>query len=436
MHRLANAGVINVMLGTLNYVDTRLTDHGKRVSYMVYQMLKDDGRFTEEQLRDICMLAMLHDIGAYKTEEIDRMIEYETIEIWDHSIWGYLFLLHFSPLDYLAPAILFHHVDLLNIPRDLDPLHLELAQIINICDRADTFVVASGREYSVYISMLNATRGRRYSADIVDRFLRVHPKPLSDGEINADRDYYHIMQEVPYSHEANEAFLLMNVLSIDFRSPNTATHTVTTGAFSRQLALRMGMDPHAIEQITTGALLHDLGKTGIPIEILEHPGKLSPQAMQVMKRHVVMTELILGGNIEEATLNIAVRHHEKLDGSGYPRGLSEGQLSKAERIVSIADIVSALYEARSYKQSYPKERVLGILHQMVEEGLIDEEITGILETHFDEIAADVEKERDPILQHYASLQDSFQALKAKYDPHQGSEKNKRFEHDDGYTHLR
>ena len=68
-------------------------------------------------------------------------------------------------------------------------------------------------------------------------------------------------------------------------------------------------------------MLHDLGKIGIPSEILEFPGKLSPQAMNVMRTHVDLTEIILGDSVTRKVKDIALRHHEKLDGSGYPRGL-------------------------------------------------------------------------------------------------------------------
>ncbi len=78
--------------------------------------------------------------------------------------------------------------------------------------------------------------------------------------------------------------------------------------------------------------------------------------MKIMRSHVSITEDILGGTIAPDITKIAVRHHEKLDGSGYPRGLTEKELSMEEQVVAIADIVSALLGTRSYKEAYSKIR--------------------------------------------------------------------------------
>lgn len=438
MQQVSSASVVNILRNTLNYVDTRLTDHGRRVSYLVYRMLLKQDKWSPAQLRDMCMLAMLHDIGAYKTEEISQMIRFETEEVWDHSIWGYLFLLHFSPLADLSPAILYHHADYDSIPlEEVEPLCVDLAQIINITDRADTYEFLeeehSRKELFVFFDSLRDTR---YRSDIVDLFQSVHTQELEPGDIDADMGYFHVMHETPFDQAAIDAYLQMDILSIDFRSQNTATHTITTSACSRELARLMGLDSTVMQQISTGALLHDLGKTGIPVEILEFPGRLSAQAMRIMKRHVIMTESILSGNVDESTLHIAVRHHEKLDGTGYPRGLQADDLTTGDRIVAVSDIFSALYEQRSYKRHYPKERILGILNQMAEDGLVDKTVVQAVNTHFDELAEKIESVRDPIAKKYAVLQSAFDDYKLRFDPKNAKSTRKpRHPHDDQYSHL-
>ena len=88
---VGNKDLINIARRAFNLVDPRLIGHGARVSYLVFQMLKEDGTYTPSEMRNLLILAALHDIGAYKTEEIDRMVEFETKEVWNHSIYGYLF---------------------------------------------------------------------------------------------------------------------------------------------------------------------------------------------------------------------------------------------------------------------------------------------------------------------------------------------------------
>ena len=174
------------------------------------------------------------------------------------------------------------------------------------------------------------------------------------------------------------------------------------------------MSDDQVQRIYYGALLHDLGKIGIPVEILEFPGKLSPQAMKIMRSHVSITEDILGGTIAPDITKIAVRHHEKLDGSGYPRGLTEKELSMEEQVVAIADIVSALLGTRSYKEAYSKDKTLSILQEQAETGKINREIVSILEEHFDEILAEVATNCSPILHTYYGLQQEYEGLLEKH----------------------
>lgn len=102
--------------------------------------------------------------------------------------------------------------------------------------------------------------------------------------------------------------------------------------------------------------MHDVGKIGIPLSILEKPGKLDDEEMKVMRTHVELTEDILEGCIEPVLLQAAARHHEKLDGSGYPRGLHAAELSMPDRIIAVADIVSALVYTRAAARWSPIRR--------------------------------------------------------------------------------
>ena len=141
---IVNSANISVLVQrTLNLVDPRLVDHGLRVAYLVSRLLEVQGRYTGRDLQDLCFLAMLHDVGAYKTDEIDRMVQFESENIWEHSIYGYLFLCRLSPLGKWADGVLFHHIGapLLNA---LDAPCRDVAQIINLADRVDVFVSDHG----------------------------------------------------------------------------------------------------------------------------------------------------------------------------------------------------------------------------------------------------------------------------------------------------
>lgn len=227
-----------------------------------------------------------------------------------------------------------------------------------------------------------------------------------------DEEFKYLLSSLPFTQEEVKEYLKMVICTIDFRSRHTVTHTMTTTSISYEMALCMGMAEEEITNIVRGVLLHDLGKIGIHVEILEYPGKLSPQAMNIMRNHVTITEEILGTDVDETTKRIALRHHEKLDGSGYPRKLTGKDQTKGERIVAVADIVSALIGTRSYKEAYPRERVVGIIRKMRDDGLVDRESVDCIEANYGKIIENTLIRCQPILDAYHNIHKEYLELVA------------------------
>lgn len=407
MDCLNNERIIEIMQKSLNHVDGRLVDHGKRVAYMVFKTLYADGGYSLQELRNICMVAMLHDIGAYKTEEIDKMLIFETTNVWAHSIYGYLFLKHFSPLKELAPAVLYHHANCKEI-KELTPSIRELAQLFFICDRADMFAISGADAADFHRHLLNK-RDILFDAGAVERFMKASiDLGALDADMAADKTFHSILCETPFTEAEIRNYVDMVIFSIDFRSSQTVIHSVAVASVSRLIAELRGEDEEAIQRITLAAMLHDIGKIGTPTSILESTGRLSDADMAIMKTHINVTEEILRGNIDEDILRMAVNHHEKLNGTGYPRGLREEDITDYERMISVADILSALCYARNYKEAYPKEKVMGIMSDMSEKGLIDPGIVALALTHYDDILDKTNKASQPVI-------DAYNTLKKEYD---------------------
>lgn len=408
-HLVGSAEVLSIIERTLNCIDSRLIQHGERVAFLVLRMLDAAGVTDDRQVREACMLTLLHDVGAYKTEEIERMVQFESREIWEHSIYGYLFLKYLSPLSDTAEAVLFHHMDSAEMDW-LEPRQGGLAQLIHIADRTDTYLMERGRMPGA--RMLERNSGTRFSEAAVSLLRQAEAAgaygALCGGGYRAE--LARRIAAVAFTEEEIEAYLRMVSSSIDFRSPYTVTHTITTEQISVALARRMGLEPEQIRKVRYGSALHDLGKVAIPVEILEFPGKLSPQAMRIMRTHVTITEQILGGSADGEMLRIAARHHEKLDGSGYPRGLVGAELTRPERIVAVADITSALCGVRSYKQSYDGGRVRGILLQMKQAGQLCPAVVDTLLDDYDGVMAEVDEGCAPVLEAYRSIQEQYQAV--------------------------
>jgi putative nucleotidyltransferase with HDIG domain len=410
MKLVKNEKVIDIMEKTLCHIDARLVDHGKRVAYLLYKVLEPQHDYDGKKMQNICILAMLHDVGAYKTEEIDKMVVFETVDVWEHSIYGYLFLKYFSPLKEIAPVILFHHAECDELKGLDNPEHQLLAQLISLCDRADVFALHGGNADG-FKNYINKNRNIKYYDYIVDMFLASGIDIDNVFEnIDTDETFNRIFRNMPLNKEEVNGYIRMIIFSIDFRSSQTVIHTVATTCIAGIMADLLGVDENDIEKIKTGAMLHDIGKIGIPIHILESTDRLNDTDMEIMKGHVEITEKILQGNVDTDIKHIAVNHHEKLNGTGYPKHFGENDIAFFDRIVAIADIFSALCGSRSYKTAYPKEKITRILSDMSSQNLIDSELTALAVEHYDEIVEAVHRESLPVIQAYNNMNEEFQRI--------------------------
>ncbi len=151
---------------------------------------------------------------------------------------------------------------------------------------------------------------------------------------------------------------------VETRSLETANHVVRVGEMARLLALRAGVDEETAEILRLAAPMHDVGKVGIPDSILNKPGRLTTEEFAVMKTHAVLGHAILCKSeqrLMQVAARIALHHHERWDGSGYPHGLAGLEISLEGRITAIVDVFDALSSRRVYREACPVDQVLEVL---------------------------------------------------------------------------
>jgi putative nucleotidyltransferase with HDIG domain len=157
---------------------------------------------------------------------------------------------------------------------------------------------------------------------------------------------------------AYEATLRGWVTALDIRDKETNGHTQRVTVLTQRLAQKMGVDRDAMEHITRGALLHDIGKMAISDEILRKKGSLTPEERAVMEEHPVHAYKMLSAiEFLRPALDIPYCHHEKWDGTGYPRRLKGEEIPFAARIFSVIDVWDALTSERPYHEALPHPEV-------------------------------------------------------------------------------
>ncbi|MDQ5916462.1 MAG: two-component system, response regulator RpfG [Pseudomonadota bacterium] len=145
----------------------------------------------------------------------------------------------------------------------------------------------------------------------------------------------------------------------EFRDPETGAHIQRMAHYSALIAGRLGLGEATQELLLQAAPMHDVGKIGIPDYILLKPGRLTPEEFEVMKSHARLGHELLqgsGSEILQAGAQIALSHHEKFDGSGYPVGLKTDGIPLFGRIVAVADVFDALTSERPYKKAWSLEQ--------------------------------------------------------------------------------
>jgi putative two-component system response regulator len=155
-------------------------------------------------------------------------------------------------------------------------------------------------------------------------------------------------------------------LAAEYKDEDTGDHIMRMSRYSALLAENLGMPDKEVQNILYAAPMHDIGKIGIPDSILLKPGKLTEKEFGIMKTHCIIGANLLSYSKSEVGIlaeEIAISHHEKWNGKGYPQGLAGDKIPLSGRIVALADVFDALTSKRPYKDPFPVEKAIGIIKE-------------------------------------------------------------------------
>ncbi|MBU6505371.1 MAG: HD domain-containing protein [Betaproteobacteria bacterium] len=249
---------------------------------------------------------------------------------------------------------------------DAIPLYARVALLAQV---VDVFHTTGGP--AAALEELQLRRGQWFDPALVDAFLQAATadfwSQLAAADLPAKVQALEPAQHtVPldddYMDEIAQAFGQI----IDAKSPYTAGHSARVALYTDLISETLGIDPVRRRWLRRGALLHDMGKLGVSNSVLDKPDRLNAEEWEAVRMHAAFTESILGEIAPFAELaRIAGAHHEKLDGTGYPRGLSAPDITLETRIITTADIFDALSAERPYRPAIPVDRTLDMMQKIV-----------------------------------------------------------------------
>lgn len=362
-----------------DFAERAQLNHARRVAYLAFRM-GEQLELENELLRRVLFAGMLHDIGA--TEGFDELRSDAGVlspVIRDHPLRGAKMVAGLPGVSDLSPVLAQHHEKWAGggYPFGLagESIRLE-ARLLYLADRFEVAYAAGGWEAGV--TRVERGRGAHFQPALVDAFLALARLPRTQ----LDLEEHNIGRVVAWEVERFAQLVVKAELRqvagvfaafIDNRSRYTANHSQGVAEYAGRLARRMGLAHAAAIEI--GALLHDLGKVGVPSRILDKPGRLTPEEYQLIKVHPYYTEHILRQvkGFEEI-VPWAALHHEHLDGTGYHTGAKTTAIPLESRIVAVSDVFQALTADRPYRPGLAREDALKLMRDMAGARRLDPEV--------------------------------------------------------------
>ncbi len=371
-----------------------------RTAYLAWKLAQtiNDPRFN---IRNIVILSLYHTLGYFREDTIfgynphDSNIEFfsQDKSISSKYVFSCYYLKYITPLGDDALAL-----ENFTEPFIEDMKHFlyqeRYKSIIYLCARISAFLFHHEDEYLP--EDINEIAPGFFDPEYVRAFKIANKNNILVEAIKDDKftqEFSEYLDSITFEKKESEMLEKILIYFLDFKSTYTVKHVINTSCYAISLGKRLGLSNKELSELFCSAVLHDIGKIATPQRILEFPGKLSPEDMGIMRHHVNHSKRILTGHAPEEIIENVYRHHEKLNGSGYPLHLDGSQLNQIQRILTIADITSALHDRRSYKGGFSNDKTISILTSMTENGELDADITKLVLDNFDEIVSEQEPMR-------------------------------------------
>ena len=249
------------------------------------------------------------------------------------------------------------------------------ARVAIVAQVSEAFFRAGGQEAAVAI--VRERRGAQFDPDVADVFVKAAPTILAPLVAPSVWDDFLASEPAPVrplSPTGLRATAAAFAAYIDLKSPFTLGHSTGVARLIEAAAAQMGMPAAEIDSLRLAALLHDLGRAAVPNGIWDKPGALDPAEREQVQMHAHFTERVLRQAPPLSPLvALVANHHERLDGSGYHRGLPAAGLDRGSRLLAACDVYHALTEPRAWRPALSPEAAAHELRQSAEEGRLDRE---------------------------------------------------------------
>ena len=395
--RLSMLDLITCLSNVIDLISPTVVNHHSHVAYISLKLGEELGLPQPKQAQ-LAISGLLHDIGALSLKERLESLKFDFTDSQRHAERGYYYLKVFDPLAHVAEHIRHHHTPW-NYGEGLtsnDEAIPFSSHILNLADRVAVLI----KHDKPILSQVEDIRkkiedrsGSLFVPEIVSAFCDLSAREYFWFDLASPATSIAMVVSETLSPQSVELSMteligLGNLIRrvIDFRAPFTASHSLRVASVAEALAGIARFSKREQNMIEVAGYIHDLGKLAVPGEILRKPGKLNESEFSVVKSHTFHSYRALEPLYELHTVNQwASFRHECMYGKGYPFRHKGADLPLGSRIMSVADVFSALTEDRPYRTSMQCEDALQIVQNMARKGGLDPDIVSMLAQNAEEI---------------------------------------------------
>jgi len=363
-----------------------ITNHGRRVAYISLRIGEQLG-FSKEDLFDLGSLALLHDVGATQSISNQTLITIKRDDLEkfrDHCILGQKILDNTSRFSNRKDIILYHHENFDGsgffgkVGNEI-PM---MSQIISLADNLERqhFSRASGYHHKTVLQDIIQKTGTFFSPALTLKLQEIARAKAFWMDLEPQNIDFALVKHLPVVNNPIDEITFHNMAEtisavVDAKSTFTSLHCKGLEQKALKFAISCGFTTEKTKKFQLAALLHDIGKLVVPTSILNKITPLTSDEMEIIHEHPYYTEKTLEiMGVDSEIIRWASNHHEKINGSGYPKGLQSDSLDHESRALAALDVYQALTEDRPYRPGYTQKEAMRILNMLVENNELDREV--------------------------------------------------------------
>ncbi|WP_243360327.1 HD-GYP domain-containing protein [Fundidesulfovibrio terrae] len=374
--------MVGCLSSAMDLVSPEVAGHHIRVGAVAFKLGETVG-LPGQRCADLALAGMLHDMGAFALKDRLSTLAFESDDQ-THPEIGYRLLLSYPEFASAAGLVRSHHAAWNNDsrPKTVFLPDLELGNLLCLADRVETLLPRSPGESvdrDFILARIRSGTGRMFNPWWVDALEEL----VDTGFLEqvSESDAIDLRMTIPDENNpllgGKDVSRLARLFSqvIDFRCRFTATHSRGVSATSMAIAHELRMSGDNRDALEVASELHDLGKLGVPNEIIMKPAALDEKETATMQRHAEhgYNALSAAPGLEEVA-ELVGQHHERLDGTGYPHGLKGARIGLASRVLAVSDVFTAMGEDRPYRAGIELHKIVESLQELADRKALDPDV--------------------------------------------------------------